>query len=201
MPLEYAAVDLMTPADLRRAIDGTYSEDMSTTYEDAVLDPAIAEISSQFAGYMQQHTLRAERTEMYWIRGCDRMVTLKGCEVDEDSIEILIDDSVLDEDDYMLHADRGWFELFRSLSNKRTNRHKVEVTYTGGLAADAATLATGFPDLHEAALMQAKYRIERKNNIGGPLTIPQGMVASSSGQYRFLRHVEEVLDRYRRWVI
>lgn len=201
MPLEYAAVDLMTPADLRRAIDGTYSEDMSTTYEDAVLDPAIAEISSQFAGYMQQHTLRAERTETYWIRGCDRMVTLKGCKVDEDSIEILIDDSVLDEDDYMLHADRGWFELFRSLSNKRTNRHKVEVTYTGGLAADAATLATGFPDLHEAALMQAKYRIERKNNIGGPLTIPQGMVASSSGQYRFLRHVEEVLDRYRRWVI
>lgn len=201
MPLEYAAVDLMAPADLRRAIDGTYSEDMSTTYEDAVLDPAIAEISSQFAGYMQQHTLRAERTEIYWIRGCDRMVMLKGCKVDEDSIEILIDDSVLDEDDYMLHADRGWFELFRSLSNKRTNRHKVEVTYTGGLAADAATLATGFPDLHEAALMQAKYRIERKNNIGGPLTIPQGMVASSSGQYRFLRHVEEVLDRYRRWVI
>lgn len=199
MSVRFGVVDLMTVDDLRVASNASYGEDLPADYETTTLTPIIKEISSQFAAYIQQHILRAERMETYNIRGNARVITLKGTNIDPDSVMIEVDCDFLDESDYTLTEDTGWIQLCKPISGRRSDTFKVIVTCVSGLAVDTAGIKADHPDLHAAAMMQAKYRMERKDNVGGPLTVPQGVSATSSGQYQLLRHVRSILDGYRRF--
>lgn len=196
MSLQFESVNLVTVADLKAAIEPSYDENFTPEYE-AMLASIISEVSSQITGYIQQHTLRAERTETYFVRGSDRALVLRGAKVDDHWFSVVADDVPMQPEEYFLKADTGWVLFPQGLTGKRSDVVRVAVTYTGGLGADAAAIKADHAELHSAALMQAKYRVERKDSIGGPLTIPQGMTATSDGQYGFLRHIQVVLDRYR----
>lgn len=199
MSTRYEPVDLLTLDDLRIAADPSYGEEHATEYTDNVLAPIISEVSGQIAADICQHTLRKERTETHAIRGSERTITLRAANVDPDSIEVEIDGDFLDESDFVLHEETGWIQLHKPLTGRRFDIFKASVTYTGGLGADTEALKLAHPRLHAAAVMQAKYRLERRDNIGGPISVPQGMTATASGQYRTLRHVAAVLDTYRRF--
>lgn len=200
MSLHFQSVDLLTVDDLRVALDPSYNETFTPAYT-AQLESVIAEVSGQITAYIQQHTLRAERSETYTVRGTDRALVLRGAKVDEDWFTVEVADVAFGEENYILKADSGLVVFLAGVTGRRSDILRVVVNYTGGLGADAASIKAGFPDLHAAAVMQCKYRMQRSDSIGGPLTIPQGMTATSDGQYGFLKHIQTVLDRYRRFGI
>ena len=206
MGLPFEHVALLSQEDLALVSDAPYNAKAPVAKSDRD-DALIAEVSSEVTQELHQHTLRAEREETYTLRSSARRLLLRGAEVDPDGIYIEIGGNVLEVDsDFTLDAARGVVFLdcpIRDFSWASSNRkhYQATVTYTGGLAVDAATLKTAHPALHGAAVKQAQYRQQRSKSLGSTMSVPQGMTSVASGQYGLLRIVKDLCKQYRRWGI
>lgn len=194
-------VRMMTVEQLRNARRQSYAESESTLADEQVYIPAIDEISSQITAYIGQHSLRKEREEVHHLRQKYRVVRLRGAQIEEDSFSVALDGDEVDPEAFTLYASEGWMQFHEPPAWRSGGSVRVEIEYTGGLAETPEAFAIGYPDLHSAAIMQAQYRLESRDSLGGSISVPQGMSATKFGEYNFLRRIQTVLDRYRRWSV
>lgn len=191
----------------------------STSSQDALLSQLITAVSVQMERAMCRHAQQTARTETVRRSAAQRIFVLPGIPVVTVSSDgrttipftLKVSDtnsfsgvsSSVSNSDYVLHHDTGivrlisTYEPIRSQAGRAMAPLYAQVTYTGGLAADTATLISSYPDLAQACDDQVSYLHQRKNALGGSVTVGDSS-AQHEGAYKWLPSVREILDWYQR---
>ena len=198
-PLEYVALSTVTR--INDARDLSEAEVDSPT---AIIEAAIAEVSSAACEYLGMHTKRATRTEVYEMRQFSRTLSLDATNVDTTDFVLAIGDDPLDAAgatpltkgrDYSLNASAGTVRL---LSTQASSPAYVQVSYTGGLFAAVEDIGSAHVWLTSAVETQILYRIQRRDTLGGNVSQAPGGSTQFSGSYNWLPLVRDALRSRRR---
>lgn len=180
-----------------------------TPAEDTLHDSLIKSVSAVMTSYLGRHTLRAERTETYTLRGGRSHLRLDGYPVSLDitdlqdgvpTVRIGIDFTGVQDSDPLevsvgCSIDPG-AGILRFPESRPFIRY-VHVTYTGGLV-EAGTAEADAPWLAELASIQCQYLLQRLDKMGASITPVEGMGSVLAREYGLLDHVREVLDSHRK---
>lgn len=179
----------------------------SETKYDTFLADAIKAISKRFEQYMARGITQGSRTEYFDVFEGRRVFGLVGYPVASVS-------SVRNDD---LHAFPASTELSTdvytpSTVNQSTSQdgllfvdrtelvpgpRSLKVVYVGGMAPDASTFISYFPDLAEAADLQVAFIHKRRNTLPLAGVSVEGSSVTAD-PWELLPEVKDRLDRYRR---
>lgn len=179
---------------------------ISGTSEDALIADLILEVSQEAEEYLRRYTLSTARQEVYELRVNQRYLSVDGFPIvgsraiavqyastrDFSSIETL--DSSL----YSVLAAEGQIH-FHSIETN-LNPGFVQVSYTGGMAADTDTFVATYPRIAGAVTREVLNRWNRAKNPEGSL---RSVNATSVGYEKPLAPLEDfyaALDHHRRIV-
>jgi hypothetical protein len=191
------AIDLISLANARALGDW----DVSDTADDALLSRYITSVSHQIEGELCRWTEATARTEEYWIdQGC-KLILLDGQPYTTiTSIKYSSDKDWASET--ALTQTEEWIgdpveAVIRLLFETRLRPGYAQVVYSGGMAANTAAFEAAYPDIAEAAGLQALYMFNRHKSPGGNVVVAGGSTQFDQ-QLKLLAHVEEVISRHRR---
>lgn len=173
---------------------------------DVTYEKLIGVVSARFVSYLGLHAVQAERTETYELGRGKKVLSLNAKPIDTgQTVTVKLGSMATDfatagelsDTLYSVNAPGGWLR-FRVDTPEDPNH--VQVTYTGGLGTSTADLMSNFPDLAYAAELQAKYLVNRRDSLGGNVTVHGTSSGGTSytGEFRLLKEVREVLDQHAR---
>ncbi len=197
----FESVDFCTLATVKAEIDAT----SVTTANDAAISRGITDVSAMMTRYLGFHTLIGVRTEVYELRHGKRILTLDARPIPASpgitSLKIaqhpddLSSVTQIDSRDYVVRREAGAIKFSRRMYPTTAY---VEVTYSGGLADDAAGMEAAYPELARACSSQVRYLIQRRDSLGGNVKSIAGNSTQFMSQYKLLHSVTSVLDAIRR---
>lgn len=159
----------------------------------------IASVSAVFERYLQRKTENAEYIDKFPAEtgsGTNR-VQLRGFPV-ESVTTVAIFGSDLESDEYLLDAETGVIEFAENVRiDEELIGDAITVTYTGGMADDAADFATKYPDLEIALLTQVNFELVRQQNITKRSLSIDG-ATEGLNPFGLIASIAETLDRHRR---
>lgn len=177
---------------------------------DELITKLISDVSARFVRYLGLHAVKAQRTEQYELAQAKKLLSLDAKSIDTGStFTIKLGNSAtdfttageVDSTMYTVNAVGGWVRL---RIDTPSDPNIVEVTYTGGLGTSTADLMTNFPELSSAAELQVKYLLNRRDSLGGNITVHGtsagfgGGGTTYTGEYGLMGEVMSVLDMHRR---
>lgn len=170
-----------------------------TTSADALLAELITEVSADAEARMARYVEAVERTEVVDIYVGKKLVRLPGApitavsEVSRSSTPVFTAEDVQVADtDYYVLADTSHIRL----ASKPLSDGFLEVTYTGGMAADTASFVTAFPDLTGAVEQEVINRYNAKDLPAGEIHLGSQGAVKRPG-YEPLPIFEKTCRRYR----
>lgn len=191
-----AVVDLTTLARLK-----TYADISSTrTDADSILSTIISSVSSTIENNLNRTVEITSKTERRRVPMTGKFVILNGPASAITSVRVSPDGvfssgaQTIDPSRYEL-ASSGDILNVRGLDGYNG---EMEVVYTGGLLQDAADCLARFPDLENAALMQAAHLWRRRLTMGKSSTTIGNGETQWVGDYDLLDGVVAILIKYRR---
>lgn len=197
----FQSVDFCNLATVKAEIDAT----VSTSANDTQILRGISDVSAMMTRYLGFHTLIGVRTEVYVLRHGKRMLTLDARPVPASpgitSLKIaqhpddLASVTQIDSRDYVVRREAGAIKFSRRMYPSTAY---VEVTYSGGLAANADDMEDNYPELARACSSQVRYMIQRRDSLGGNVKSIAGNSTQFMSQYKLLHSVTSVLDALRR---
>lgn len=166
---------------------------------DTILGTLIAEVSADAETRMARHAEVTERTEIVDLRPHQRFVRLPGAPISEVS-EIKLAatpaftdvDALTADEDYFVLADTS--QLHMAVTT-RVDAH-LQVTYTGGMAADTAAFVAAFPDIAGAVEAEVVNRFRAREVPEGDVVLGGQAVVKRKG-YMSLPIFVETCQRYR----
>lgn len=177
---------------------------------DALIAQLISDVSARFVSFLGLHAVSAERTEVYELGQSKKILSLDAKPVDTaQAFTVKLGSAGTDfatagevsSSSYTVSAPGGWIRFRIDTPN---DPNLVQVTYTGGLGSSTAEIMSNFPDLASACGLQVKYLLNRRDSLGGNVTV-HGTAAgfgsggtSYTGQYGLLKEVEQMLETHRR---
>jgi len=194
------ALALTTLANVKVLAKETGSSD---TDFDAIVGALITAVSERAQSYIGREFATAARTELYSIGMRTRSIFLRNPAVDTgQTFEIRNDllrnftGDAMSDDTYSLDAESGEIYFVSSLL---AGPNVLQVIYTGGMAADAATLQATYPDLEFAARRQVLHEFNRRMSPGVKrATSRRGKQSTEGeGELNWLDSTREVLDSFR----
>jgi len=198
-------IDLTTLARVKSMIGGN----LSTTY-DTLLTAWISAISKRAMMEILKRGLKSQsRSEYFDVDPGQDEVWLLGCPIDttktitvvnnNDTPRVWTDTGDVVSSDYIIcdpaRAYKGVL-YFETVLTSGVN--VLKVTYTGGMAADAAAFIAAFPDISDAIDRQLKYMWVNRDLVG---IQSQGIAGASFTFYRpvnWLPDVRAVLENHAR---
>lgn len=197
-----APINLTTSAAIIAKMDLSDAGDSRTT----LIDALIQEVSGHMTEYLGMHTLLAKRTERYELRRFSKILSLDATnitgtttlKVSSTPAGLASATAETVDETYVLNARSG---VIRLLSAQPSAPAYCEVTYTGGMFADAGELGMKHVWLTDAAEMQVLYRLQRQDTLGGNVDTSGGQGTNFDGTYNFLRPVRDILRAHRRIVV
>jgi len=182
---------------------------LSTTDNDTLLERIIAGVQSAFENYCRRPLLltAAAVTEYYTGSGpylqlnrypIAAITSIKeAADFDFTAATALVADS-----DYRLIRSGKSGVLYSTLGSWDPNPDAIQVVYRGGFVAAGGTVGTGetaLPaDLREAAIEQAVFLFQRKDDMGLVSVNYQGGAINKQVDMNLLPQVKLILDNYRK---
>jgi hypothetical protein len=205
-----SSVDLTTLDRIRDGLDYGVAVDAGPD-GDAYIERLITDTSRRMTEYLGFHTLSAARTETYELPVPKNTLTLSGRPVDlGQTFEIRIGTSTVDSEldaltaedaeNYRVSSPGGWVRLLRTTAWYDSSLMRyARVTYTSGLGATASAVVSSYPDISQAAELQIRYQLQRRDSLGGDINVAGGgAVSMTRSQFGLLKDVREILDGWRR---
>jgi hypothetical protein len=205
-------MDLTTLARVKAATGNT------SNANDALLAQLVTSVSRDLERQMCRHAERKARVEVLAVRANERWCSLAGFPVDLTqpfsvvacpSRNFTSGDAVAyaRDVDYTVDETSGAITLLSLPATFTTGAQALpiapaylQVTYTGGLAADTAGLVADYPDLADACDLQVAHRFKSKDAPGARVVKLGGAESQKEGEYKLLDRVVQVCTYYRRTV-
>lgn len=180
---------------------------ITTSDQDALIGVLVTAVSARIERYLGRHVESTSRTEYYDVEAGQHVFYLRGYPIS--SVTSVKNDEDWDFD----NIDEIASSEFTTVGSDFTGRlvvdeavtpiagkQALQVVYTGGMAADAASFIAAFPDVALAADQQILHEYQRRKQLG--------IVSSSIGQHTasvefgvdLLPIVKRALNPYRRMV-
>lgn len=192
------AIDLTTTTQVK-ALAG-----LSGSGDDAVLSTLITQVSQLAEEYLGRHTSSGRRTEIYPVYVGKPYVSLRGFPISAVSsvkfgdTRTFSDIESLDSGDYEVLNGPGQI-YFRpgTIAPTVSPQCWIEVQYTGGMAADAASFLAAYPGISIAVASEVINRWNRRQNPEGELRSFETGVAYQKPM-QMLPETYAALDPHRR---
>ena len=190
-------MDLTELADVKAL--GTWAA--GDTQDDAVLARMITSVSAQVERELCRHVEQTSRTEEFYLRQGEKVVTLVGAPISSvTSVKYGADKDWANET--ALAETTEWIQdaaggTVRLMFQTQAAPGWVQVIYTGGMAANVSAFKTAFPDISEAVAQQVFYQFSRRQSPGGTVTV-QGGTQNFTGQLKLLDMLTQAIETHRR---
>lgn len=171
------------------------------------IEAVLATVSGAVEAYLNRYVASSSRTEYFDVEPYQTVFRLRGVPVSSvssvyfDEEQSFGSSTALTSDDYYLPTlDSAGLLRIRFMLNTDVVQYpaSLKVTYTGGMAADAASFVTAYPDIAGAVDVQVAHEWQRRNALGtSSVTYPDGTTASLTLD-RWVPSVKQVLDYHRR---
>jgi hypothetical protein len=187
--------------------------EITSTTHDTVLDRLIAVVSQRIESFLDRPLQSVERTEYYDLKPRQRVIFLRAYPLASQgsisSVKFATDwdyatVAAEDADDFQVDLDNGSLHLNRYPitnylgDNAATAPLAVQVVYTGGFAADTASLISAYPSIAYACEEQVIAMWRRRDEPMGKSTRIGDYAREVEGVLKFLPDVVEALTPYRR---
>ena len=183
-------MDLTTKARVKElAVHGS-------TANDDWFDQVIAGVSAAIEAKLERYVEVASRTERFRANGIRRIFFLMGSPISSIS-GVTNGGSTLDTDAYRIHPEvEGAVEFLSPPSDIWDGG--LEITYTGGMAADTAALIAAYPDLALAAEKEVLSLWQRKGQLAEVVSESySGSTLAITKSMAWLPETLETIERYR----
>lgn len=183
---------------------------------DAVLSQIITSVSNEMERLMDRHAQSSARTEIYQMRATKRLVLLRGYPVNTAATFTVKVSTTADfssataltaNEEYVLDPVKGEIRFLINYdpirdpdSGRPIAPIYVEVSYTGGMATDYNNLLALYPELAQAADMQAVHTFKRRATPGQTATDMGESSAEYVGELALIAITREAARRFRRMV-
>jgi hypothetical protein len=187
----------------------------------AIISTLITSVSAAFERETYRHFLTTDRVEVYPLRPPARVISLKGSPatvtdsrgVSTTAFTVKVSTSqsfsgavsLTRNTNYVVEQDRGVLRILDNLETftggalgRSICPAYVQVSYTGGLAADTATLISTYPELAGACDEQVVYEFTRRSKLGASDYSIGESIATHSDDVNLLAGVRRVLARFKR---
>lgn len=152
--------------------------------------------------YCNRHFLQTSRTEKFRIVPGQERIHVKGVpissvtEIKNDSSRDFGASSVVDADNYSAEDpdDIGVIYFDVPLS---WGPAALQITYTGGLAADTTTLIANYPELSRAVEMQIAFVYSERHNYGLQTLTTGDQTWTLNPPGKWIRESQEILNEFR----
>lgn len=199
-------MNLSTVARVKALITSTGTANAGTDAEIAVV---LATVSEAVEAYLDRETTAAAKTEYFDIEPWTAMVRLRAFPVSALTSVHYDEDQVFGSDTLLTSSDyydptldrRGSLRFKVPFTPSDTRPNALKVIYTGGMAADAASFVTAYPDIAGAVDVQTAHEWQRRGALGvSSINYPDGTTASMTFD-RWIPSVKQVLDHHRRMAL
>lgn len=194
-------MDLTTATFTRAFIESDGRKITGSTFT-TIVGRLIAMYSAEAETYMGRTVEISTYTEALDVAPGQAVFSLKAYPVTSVSSVIndpgrTFDAGTLDSTTYSLDTNNGVMRIDRAFV--ACGFGALQVIYTGGMAASAASFASSYPAISDAIAMQVAYHYQRRSSLGRTGVSDGRGSVSYTGPIDWLPHVVSVLDRHRRY--
>jgi len=198
-------MDLTTSALVKAYLTGAgatvYGSDI-----DALLAELVSLYSARFLSVLGRLAEKTERVVDLDVRARQTIFSLPAYPIDTGETFTLVNDpnrsftgAAVSSSNYVVKADLGAFVL--DVPELVPGYGVLRVTYTGGMGADAASIAAAFPEIAELLAIQVAHHLQRRETLGATNVSGGDGNVGFPGTLNLLPMVRQGLAPYRRkWI-
>jgi len=196
-----AAFDFTTLARVKEMLSADYG---TSTSNDAFLTSLISSVSTRVEQLMGRKVDAIERTEVYSLSARQQSVELCNWPVSAVSeVKVSISGefataTAYNSNSYRFDGEDGYLRFGSPPIRSGFGWNVAQVTYTGGMAADASALQTNFADLADAVTRQVVHAFKKRDNPGASSETFRGSDRKFEGAYGLLPDLVSLVATYRR---